>query len=212
MSETLKTQTRAEPLLRRKWSRIGELARGAAISQANRERASIHTGGTRWLAVEMKTILDLYPDYAAIQKKLPERTYSQIKNFIKTYELGSKRHVWTTAEISRLRKTCRGSVSSDAIYAAFPEFGKGQLRNAAKRYGIPWPERRPKPLGVPVLDDVRQRAFDMNLSLGDLDGIVGGGHYFRHSGKYIDNKKLIRVVEFMGGRLTVDWPAVEADV
>lgn len=204
----------AQPPRCRKWSRIGQIAKGAAIAEANRERATRRYPRRLWTAVEMKAVLDLYPDYTAIQERLPKRTYKQIRDFAEAYGIASKKHVWTNRDITKLREVARAAQTGSEIYAAFPDFTNSQVRSAAKTHRIPWPVLKPKILGVPVLDEVRQRAFGMNLSLVDLDEIAGGGQYFRKSNRYLDAKKLAAVVAFMGGQITVVWPdagAIDAD-
>jgi hypothetical protein len=77
-----------------------------ASVEVRRARPTIsrrHLTGEVWTAAEMRIVQRLYPDYEAMLKALPNRSYWAIRGFAQNYGIASKRHVWTTAEISKLR-------------------------------------------------------------------------------------------------------------
>lgn len=185
-------------------SRIRALCRSAAISQANRARAE-RDGGMQWSASEMRIVLDLYPDYDTILKRLPHRSYSQVRRFAYKYQIAAKRHVWTNKEVERLKTAVRKATSGAEIYDQFPGFTKGQVNSKAKNLRLKWPEPGPKLLGVPILDAVRAEAFRRNLSLSELDEICGGKSYWRKCLRTIDWSKVVAVISYMGGTIGVTW-------
>lgn len=181
-----------------KWSRVGQLARGAAIAEANRARGR----GAAWSAKEMKIVLDTYPDYTRMMERLPHRTLAQLKKFASQYGIAKKRHVWTTHEVATLRTAAREGWDWPRLRAALPHLCRLQIAGALRfhrlslRHGF-------KELGVPTLDAIRRRAHEMNLSLKDLDDICGGGLYWQRCMRRLDWRRVNKVLDFIGGRLTV---------
>jgi hypothetical protein len=85
---------------------------------------------------ESDTLKRLYPDYRALLKALPGRTRHAIKNHARQMGILHRRHVWTGAEIARLRKMAAAGVARNEIAAAFAPLTKGQVQCAMRNYGI----------------------------------------------------------------------------
>jgi len=204
ISETISSQPQ-------KWSRLGQLARGAAIAQCNRERGAKKRVCVRWTAKEMKIVLENYPDYERLLVLLPHRTLSQIKQFAQCYGIAKKRHVWTTPEITLLKKAGREGWPNERLCAAFPHLRPKQIYAQLLRYGFKR-QHGPKLFGVPVLDHIRARAHAMNLSMIDLDAISGGGKYWQKSTRRLDWRRINIVLCYMGGHLEVAFPKREEAV
>ena len=81
---------------------------------------------------------------------------------------------------------------------------KRQVWAKAAQRKIRRPRRRPKLLDLPVIDDIRQRAFDLQLTMRDLDEIAGSGAYFRKP-SYYNWKALAAAIQWLGGTPRVAW-------
>lgn len=204
VSEPVNHSVGVKPL---KWSRVGQLAKGAAIAEANRARSR----GKPWSAKEMRIALDTYPDYVQMMERLPHRTLAQLKTFTRQYGIAKKRHVWTTHEIATLKLASREGWNWPQLRAALPHLRRVQIAAALKFHGLSLRQGF-KELGVPVLDAVRERAYAMNLSLIDLDEICGGGVYWQKCIRKPNWRRIEKVLEFVGGRLIVDLAPLDKEV
>jgi hypothetical protein len=165
------TASAEHKLPRKRWSKLGALARGAAISQANRARAKRNV--VRWTAVEMKIVMETYPDYDLLQKRLPTRSLSQIKQFAFVYGITSKRHVWTVTEVRKLKQMWEARASDAELLLAFPFATMRSITGAAWHHGFKRPRVRPKLTGHPAIDAIKLRCFEKNYSMSDLDEWCG---------------------------------------
>jgi len=66
--------------------------------------------------------------------------------------------------------------------------------------------RKPALTGYPLIDAIRERTFELNLSMVDLDAMAHTGRYFQtsswHSGNF-NRKFVLRAVEVLGGEVSV---------
>jgi hypothetical protein len=113
-----------------------------------------------------------------------------------------KRHVWTTTEAATLKTAARESWELSRVCEALSHLNKDQIkaqlthRHLQLRKGL-------KPLGVAALDAVRSKAYLMNLSLGDLDEICGGGMYWQRCVRRASWWRVEKAAAYMGGQLIV---------
>jgi len=57
-----------------------------------------------------------------------------------------------------------------------------------------------------LFEAVRARARADGIAIGKLGAEIGCGSYFANTGiKAVDLSKIVRAVEFFGGRLVIDW-------
>ncbi len=140
------------------------------------------------------------------QKQLPHRTRSAVER--RREELGlcrRKLKPWTTFE-DRTLKT-----KIDLGYVAIAKLLPG--RSVAAVQGRAWylgvrkgTLRRPKPKGLPVYDQLRDRAYEDGISQHALDCELRTGKYFQDNHqKKLNWKKLARAVEFFGAELKLDF-------
>ena len=160
----------------------------------------------------MKIVLALYPDYAAIAEKLPNRTLPQIRQFAQGCNLVPKRHVWTVPEERRLREAVRCRQQPQAIFALFPDLRPRQVRAKAEHLRLRWPVPAFVPSGIAIVDSVRIEARRRNLTNGDLNELCGlAPHgYWNHSTKAKPVWRHIeRVVAYLGGTIDATFPSEE---
>jgi hypothetical protein len=160
-------------------------ARSAARSQSLREQIR-RAGRTRsglpiWTEEEDAEIRRLYPDYAALKKSLKRRTHSALKNRANRIGIIKRHHCWTDAEVSRLRKLYPTSTAQQ-LRAAFLGLRKRQIKEKAMNLGLHKKRRSYPSTGFPIIDQIRTRAFVLNLSMLDLDELAGTKNYFQGRG------------------------------
>lgn len=67
------------------------------------------------------------------------------------------------------------------------------------------------PLGIPVLDAIRERAHNEGMTLSELDVLAGTKAYFQSSGRHLTWKHIAAGVELLGGKLMPVWDDEEED-
>lgn len=140
------------------------------------------------------------------QKRLPHRTCRAVER--RRENLGLYRRKlkpWTTFEDRTLRANIELGYS--AIAKLLPGRSVHAVQGRAWYLGVrKGCLRRPKPKGLPVYDQVRDRAFEDGLSQHALDCELRTGKYFQDNHhKTLNWKKLARAVEFFGGEMRVDF-------
>lgn len=194
---------------RKGWSRIGQLAKGAAISQANRARAERDKEpGKKWSARETQIIIQGYPDYDLLQKQLPKRSYDQIRSYCLAIGITTKRHVWKKTELALLKRLWESGVSTVEIRAQLPfETTNNQVTARARYEGFFRPAKPIAKTGHPIIDAVRQRCRDQGYQFTDLDEWCASKRYWASNcgaGKPMW-PYIIKAVEILDGELAILW-------
>lgn len=169
---------------------------------------STPSGHPLWTKEEDAKMRHLYPDYKKLQRALRRRTYCSLRNRARSLGIAKKRHTWKGEDIVKLRKLYPEG-SRDSILSAFPgvEWSKIAARaNAAKI----WRRRRPfKITGHSLLDAIRARAFELNISMVDLDDMAKTKRYFQKaqwiSSGVVNRKMLLRAIEALNGNISIEW-------
>ena len=180
-------------------------------SQRARERM-IRKGRTPnghwlWTPREDAVVRLLYPDYVALRRSLRRRTYNGLRYRTRTLGIAKKRHVWLTTEEARLRRLYP-KVDRSELLLAFPGMTWQQIVSKARRIGVWRMRRKLNPTGHPLIDMIRDRAFDLRLSMVDLDAMAGTKRYFQTASwrKGRPNRKaLLQAVDALGGEVSIRW-------
>jgi hypothetical protein len=162
-------------------------------------------GDPVWTEVEIAGLRYTYPDRSAACAALPRRTPEAIAKKAQQLRLVTPRRVWTEDEIVRLRRPYVGGVSIAELVNMFPGKSRSQIWKKAQHLRYRRPRRPPNPTGMPLVDRIRQRAFECRLSMTDLDAFVGRKRYFV-SPRYVNWRALQKAMEALGGRPVVYWP------
>lgn len=166
--------------------------------------------GSPWTAEEDDLIRALYPAYDRLERALPHRTRSALKNRARHLGVASVRHVWTNVEVALLR-ALYAAASPDRILAErFPHLELGQIHAKACHLGLRRPRRAPILLGVPVIDAVRQRAALAGLTMVELDRRARTGRYFQSCRRNLDLRCISKASQLLGGEIEVHWD--DADI
>jgi hypothetical protein len=183
-------------------------AASAARARNRQRQAGFTIGGHRlWTEHERRVIAKHKPNYDRLCQLLPHRTRGAIIK--EALSLGPKRFVrrWTAAEVSKLRKLYP-SAPAEEICAAFPWACWINIRQLARYHGFRRKQKAYKITGIPALDDVRRRCFEIGWSMRDLDSAARTGRYFYcggWSGKRINYRALGRAIEALDGQFRVQW-------
>ncbi len=186
---------------------IRRLARNAAAAQSLRRQRELSSADL-WQPEDDDLLRRLYPDYDALRKAFPGRSYRAIQGHVSRLGIAAKRHRWTSAELSRLRRLYQ-SASRQEVLAAFPEMGWKQIKARAEHAGLRRPRRPYCPTGHAILDDIRSRCFELRYSMVDLDQMAKTNHYFTKAlwanARVVKAQPVVRAVDALDGSLLVRW-------
>lgn len=183
-----------------------EIARSGQRARFRMVRGGVNINGDKiWTDAEIQ-VLRQTPSNVRAHQQLPHRSLGAIEN--KRSKLGLSRHIhmWTAAEISKLRRMYPRS-SKEELCAAFPDATWVGISHAASRRGF----RREKPLykhtGHQAIDQIREKCYAIGWTLADLDREAKTKGYFAyHSKTGRPNYKAIgRALKVLQGRILIEW-------
>jgi hypothetical protein len=182
---------------------LGQLARARIL-----RNGFTPNGHPLWTDEEDAAVRELYPDYIALQKRLKRRTYYACKWRARYLKLVTPRVPWTAAEISRLRRVY-GTCSVSELVAQFPNRTADQIRHRATPLGVRRPRKIIKSSGIPIIDEIKKRARQLNYSMRDVDELSRSKRYFIKASWLpngtVNYQAIGRAVEALGGKLSVTW-------
>lgn len=157
-----------------------------------------------WADKEVETLRRLYPNIAALLRALPDRSLAAIKRKAGKLGLLPSRLVWTLEEKSLLPKPYKEGLAMNELLALLPGKTKKQIWAKASKMKIRRPRRPLRHTGLPLVDAIRQRAFEEGYFMTDLDSWVGYKYYFV-SPKYINWRAIDTALSILGGKLVARW-------
>lgn len=177
----------------------------AAVNRAYMARTGLtYAGQVLWTSDEVEILRRLYPDYRALVLLLPGRTLRAISKKAVRLGLARSRLIWSEAEFATMKPLyVRGTPVREILPRLNNKTAK-QVWAKASGKAIRRPRKAPCPTGFLVLDAVRRRAFDLNISMRDLDALAGRCGYFRRP-RHLDWSAVQRVLPHLGGSTTVAW-------
>lgn len=177
----------------------------AAVNRAYMARTGVtYSGQPLWTVMEIDTLRCLYPDYEALLLALPRRTREAIAKKAWRCGLAKPLRVWSDAEFSIMKPLYVQGVPISEILERLSGKTARQVWSKASHRKIRRPRRPPKTTGFEPIDAIRRRAFDLNMSMVDLDVMVGRRCYFKYP-KRVDWKAVQRVLPHLGGAAVVRW-------
>jgi len=190
-------------------------ARNAATAERNRRRMQREgvtmNGDKLWTDEEKEIVLRLSPDYDEISRLIPHRKRRSIRHIASTLGVARKKHVFTAAEISKLRRMF-STASWPELMEAFPFSTKDRLENVAHYYGFHRPKRKYKPTGNQPIDALLEKCAAANLTLADLDKECRTKNYFTKQNWRAarpNYSRFVKAIELFEGRLKAEWTAEE---
>ena len=161
-------------------------------------------GDPVWTVLELDALSLLYPDMAALAAALPRRTGRAIAGKAQKMGLVPPLRIWTGGDAARLRRPYSAGVPVTALTEMFPGKSKRQIWGKAFAMGYRRPRRSPRKTGMPLVDSIRARAFELRITMTELDAFVARRRYFV-SPRHHDWTALQRAMNLLGGRPVVCW-------
>jgi hypothetical protein len=165
-------------------------------------------GHPLWIPPEKHSLASNHPDYNTALAEIKRRTRPAAHSKASRMGITKPAPLGWDAErdIPRLRRLYPTSSRAD-IEAAFPERTWSAICAKARQRHI-YRERRIKPTGLPLLDQILARAIERNMSLWELDESIGRGRYFSVAGhrRHIRPIHLALAVTHLGGILRARFP------
>jgi uncharacterized protein (DUF433 family) len=184
--------------------------RAARQRSAVRRRGYTGTGQKVWEDWEDQLCRKFSPDYQVLLRKLPHRSYAALRRRCQFLGLRPRRTRITARQVTQLR-TLFPNGSSEALLAAFPGLTMQQIRMFARYYGIRRGRRRLRATGIPIIDAIRERCFECNYSMVDLDDIAKTRRYFQAQDWHscgLNYRAIGKAVAALDGELSVNWRAL----
>ncbi|TPJ34273.1 hypothetical protein [Mesorhizobium sp. B2-6-5] len=161
-----------------------------------------------WTFAETEILRRHWPDVALLRKVLPHRTAGAMRFMAKKCGLipDKVQNVWTGAQDKKLRQMAAAGDTRKQIAA---ELGLtvAQIDNRLLYRKINLARRPPKAIGDPLVDEVRRRAFDLKMTVVELDRSLGDRLVFQSAwkGRRIGLNHIHRAVKALGGVLKIEW-------
>src|ERR1700687_4362743 len=184
---------------------------GINVADHNRARMK-RTGKTTfghwiWTPKEDEIVRQFHPDFAKLKKLLRRRTMIAIQRRAIDLRLVRSQHIWTANEVTKVRRHWRDASKEDLISEFFRHTWIS-IRCKGSKLGVrrrPW---QPKPTGKPMLDEIRNRAAYLRISMLELDRICFSRTYFSRSSQGLESSRRnvwLRAVAALGGRVEIVW-------
>ena len=160
-----------------------------------------------WTFREVEIMREHWPDIEKIQALLKWRTVNAIRDMARRCGLipPKVQHIWTAAQHSTLRRLA-GKRTPRKDIAKQLGLTVQQVANRLNYSKIGIGKRPPVSLGEPLVDSVRQRAFQLKISMVDLDRSLGPRKAFQTSNVKKGTPGILhQAVKALGGRLTIEW-------
>lgn len=190
---------------------LDELVReiGWASSDAYHAELWAQAAKCAWTRDEDDLVRRFYPNFARLLLQLPRRSEASCRRRAKQLGIRVPCPLWTVNENAWMRKNYSTALWSE-IEEHLPRRTKSAVICRAGKLRL---RREPKELpliGVYLIDEVRLRAKQLNLTLRDLDEIAGLKTYFqtmraKTPPRRIRLTTMEAVLEALGGRLVVEW-------
>jgi antitoxin component of RelBE/YafQ-DinJ toxin-antitoxin module len=159
-----------------------------------------------WTLKEHEVVVDHWPDIDTIGRLLPHRTRSAIQSFAGKCNLRREQHYWTTTENAQLKRLVKAKVPRKQI-AKEMGLTLNQVVNRMAYTNIRYERCPPQSSGHSLMDAIRQRAFEMNISMRDLDEACQSGAALRRwsPARKIGLITIQRALKVLDGQFTIVW-------
>ncbi|WP_460449114.1 hypothetical protein [Alsobacter sp. SYSU BS001988] len=198
--------------MRRGWTcHAGHYAYIAALARERIQRLGVVGPHRLWTSDEEELLLS-FGDYRKAFGRIPGRTSRGIQVRAKKLGMGLTRSSpkpWTPTEIRVLRRIYPTGTKQE-VRDGLPGRNQHAIYVKANALRLRKRLRPPGRVGVKLYDQIRRRAFDMNISMKDLDDATGLDGFFGRRREYDLRviKVLQKAMDTLGGRLVIEWEDV----
>ena len=191
---------------------IRSLARNAVRSEhlRNVRRRSRPAKGKRsWTPAEQEKVKLLFPDKRSLEKALPHRTWIAIRSRAGALGLRKKQNRWLASDLSKLRRMWSAGATQHELCEALPRYSWKQIVWQARGRKFLRPKKPPVNSGHPVINQIKERARYLNLSMGDVDAMAGTKKYF-YAAQWVSTgrpnlKAVGKAILALDGELMASW-------
>jgi hypothetical protein len=174
--------------------------------QSTAKRVGVSPPRDLWTVSEDQALRRTYPDRPKTEKALPRRTWRAIMNRAQFLGLANHRRTWST-ERKQVLAQLAGNVTDRE---AAKMMGGSTVAIATKRRRLHLrgcSPSLPKPVVVPIVNDIRVAAKARNVVLTKLTNALGYPKLKPSlTERTISVKTVVKVVQVLGGELYVEWP------
>lgn len=167
-----------------------------------------HNGGA-WTPSEIEQVRRHFPDTKKLAKILPHRTLCAVRSRAGQLGLRKKQHRWLACDLTLLRKMWTGGASKAQIEAALPAYSWDQIRSQVQDRRFRRPRKSLTASGHVIIDQIKDRAKELNLSMRDVDAMAHSGNYFYAAGwikkSHPHSRHVAKAVAALDGDLAVIW-------
>ena len=161
-----------------------------------------------WTFIESEALKEFWPSLDTIRKRLPHRSERAIRKMAKRCGLipDKVQHIWTGGQDRTLKRMAANGATrkemAEALGLSIP-----QISNRLQYSKTTIAKRAPILLGEPLVDAIRKRAFDLKISMADLDRSLGRHKVFQSAckAKLVKPNHLHKAIKALGGTLVVQW-------
>lgn len=161
-------------------------------------------GDSVWTTDELDILRRLYPDRLALSVSLPRRTAAAMSHKARKIGLVPPLRIWADEDAVRLRHPYVTGIPISVLAQMFADKSSRQIWRKAYAMGYRRPRRPPKPTELPLVDSIRRRAFDLRITMTELDAFIGRKRYFVGA-RHVDWRAIQRAMVLLGGMPTVSW-------
>ena len=159
-----------------------------------------------WTLREHEVVVCHWPDIEKIMKLLPHRTRCAIVTFATRCNLRKPIHHCTAAQHAVLRARINQHIPKEQIAS---ELGLTvqQITSRMQYTGLRYPRKPPRITGHRLMDAIRLRAFELNISMKDLDESCGSGRVFQgwKVSWGIRTKHIEKALKVLDGHFVIEW-------
>lgn len=164
----------------------------------------------RWQPEEIERLRALFPvsSYRQLCAAFPNRTFYGLKAKARELGLAKPRHIWTGADVVRLRRMWVLGVTDAELAAAFPGIPIRAVRAAAQIHCPLRGKADPVDSGIPVFNDIRAKAREMGYTMAMVDEVARSGNFFARahwSFSVRGSNAIWRATQTLGGELYIEW-------
>ncbi|WP_319796558.1 hypothetical protein [Nitrobacter sp.] len=168
--------------------------------------------GTRsdaWTPHEIELVKRHFPNLKKLAKVLPHRTTEAVRTKASQLGLRRKQRRWRICDVTLLLKMWSNGEPRVKIEAALPAYTWDQIRSQARGRGCLRPRKSNATSGHVIIDQIKARAKELNLTMRDVDAMAHTGQYF-YAAAWIkksrpNGRHVAKAVAALDGDLAAIW-------